>query len=103
MGYTNYWTIEKPISTENFNKITRELEECEVIFPHLFKIEYIDDNSFTINGWGKDSHETFTVVKNHVGSNSCKTNRKPYDFAVWHILMYMNYLLGKDFEVSRDR
>jgi len=37
------------------------------------------------------------------GFNFCKTNRKPYDLVVWHMLTFMSHLLGKDFEISRDR
>ena len=106
MGYTNYWTQHKDISQHDWMKMQKEVE---YLMEYMGKdsIEVVQNNEdyISINGIGDNAHEYFSIERKKYkdGFNCCKTNRKPYDLAVWHMLTYMRHLLGKDIEISRDR
>jgi len=106
MGYTNYWTQHKDISKHNWITIQREVEYLrEYIGDGCIEVFKNGSEFISLNGRGDNAHEHFVIqrTKSKDGFNFCKTNRKPYDLAVWHMLTYMSHLLGKDFEISRDR
>ena len=113
MGYTNYWTQHKDISQHDWMEIQKEVEYLmeymgkDSAGAGTHKIEVVRNNSdhISINGIGDNAHEYFSIERQKFkdGFNCCKTNRKPYDLAVWHMLTYMRHLLGKDIEISRDR
>lgn len=119
MGYTNYWTQHKDISMHDWIQIQREVEYLrEYIGDGCIEVDKNDPEIISFNGRGDNAHEDFCIRrkrwfssdkqkanKSHSdndGFNFCKTNRKPYDLAVWHMLTFMSHLLGKDFEISRD-
>ena len=54
--------------------------------------EDLDHESFVINKYKKDNELTF-----------CKTVRKPYDIAVWHMLYFIHKETNAFSEISRDR
>lgn len=95
MGYTRYWNrTEKKIDADLIIKVCEVIADC-------------DKKGIAIrNGWGEGNplvtldcisingneisdlcHETF-FIGGGTGSNFCKTERKPYDYAVREILKY---------------
>ena len=86
------------------------------------RIEYeeniIEDQStksdeIVFNGNKKNNldHETFVLTKNFrepfydgddVKFNFCKTERKPYDLAVWHLLTFVKMIAPNSINISRD-
>ena len=104
MGYTNYWEQHTGITDENWNLIKKEID---YILEHVDGIQVFENSekSIVFNGIKEKSHEDFVLYKTKPKDSFhfCKTNMKPYDFAVWHILTFTSHLLGKNFEISRDR
>ena len=105
MGYTNYWKQHTDIPDENWDLIRKEIEYLiEYIGDGC--IEVLENNSEVIafNGRKQNAHEDFVLKKTKIKDSFdfSKTNRKPYDLAVWHILTYTSHLLGTNFEISRD-
>ena len=106
MGYTNYWKQHTDIPDEVWDLIRKEIE---YLIEYIGEgcIEVLENNSETIafNGRNKNAHEDFILNKTKTSDSFgfCKTARKPYDLAVWHILTYTSHLLGPVFEISRDR
>ena len=95
MGYTRYWNrTEKKIDADLIIKVCEVIADC-------------DKKGIMIrNGWGEGNpivtldcisingdktndlwHETFFIDDN-TGFNFCKTEEKPYDYAVREILKY---------------
>ena len=122
MGYTNYWNQYKDISWRDWEKIQEEVEYLmECIGDGCIEVLQNDAECIAFNGIGENAHEDFVatrkpslrsgqqgggdkLTKVDKSFNFCKTNRKPYDLAVWHMLTYMSHLLGKDvIEISRDK
>ena len=128
MGYTNYWNQYKDISWRDWEKIQEEVEYLmECIGDGCIEVLQNDAECIAFNGIGENAHEDFVLTRTPsrkkdkltkeeeylmdlIGGgwdksfNFCKTNRKPYDLAVWHMLTYMSHLLGKDvIEISRDK
>ena len=106
MGYTNYWTQHKDISQHDWMKMQKEVEYLmEYMGKDSIEVVQNNEDHISINGIGDNAHEYFSIERKKYkdGFNCCKTNRKPYDLAVWHMLTFMSHLLGKDFEISRDR
>ena len=110
MGYTNYWKQHTDIPDEVWDLIRKEIEWL-IEYIGEGCIEVLENNSEVIafNGRNKNAHEDFVLKKTKTSDNFrlydvgfCKTNRKPYDLAVWHILTYTSHLLGTNFQISRD-
>ena len=125
MGYTNYWNQYKKISKHDWDMIREEVEY--LAGDSDIEVLQNDKECIAFNGIGENAHEDFVLTRTPsrkkdkltneeeylmdlIGGgwdksfNFCKTNRKPYDLAVWHMLTYMSHLLGKDvIEISRDR
>ena len=118
MGYTNYWTYKKPFDDNEWSKIKDEYDyivenfDGEIIKNetpvHKFN-EYI-----RFNGIGENEHETFLLYKDFrqrekyykdmdIAFDFCKTNRKPYDLAVWHMLSFAKNVNDDKIEIRRDR
>ena len=95
MGYTRYWNrTDKPITAEFLEDVLEIIKDCA-------------KKGIAIRGWYGDgrptvnferialngnekadedlSHESF-IIDNEIGFHFCKTNRKPYDYAVRKIL-----------------
>lgn len=65
----------------------------------------ITDTIVCFNGYGKESCETCYLELNYkgfLGSNFCKTNREPYDTAVWVCLLCFKYYFGENMGLSSD-
>ena len=125
MGYTNYWYQKKSFSESEWKRVKDEYdyikEICEGIIideSEKAKKEWKlkdDDDVIVFNGnsIGGLDHETFVLCKHprkeesYVGEdlsfNCCKTARKPYDIAVWHLLFFANKNTTAIRQISRDR
>ena len=92
MGYTHYWTPQRPINKEELAFIKEVVNTTDVELagwngeqdtePEL-TLELV-----SLNGVGSDSHETFSL-----GGDDwyfCKTAMKPYDEVVVAILSELN-------------
>ena len=64
----------------------------------------MDEIIFNGNSIGDLDHETFYINKKNdqESFNFCKTARKPYDLAVWHLLYFINKETGAMEKISRD-
>jgi len=125
MGYTNYWYQKKSFSESEWKRVKDEYdyikEICEGIIideSEKAKKEWKlkdDDDVIVFNGnsIGGLDHETFVLCKHprkeesYVGEdlsfNFCKTARKPYDIAVWHLLFFAKNNTTAIKQISRDR
>ena len=76
-------------------------------------IEIITKMNYMDNGKSKNNldHETFVLTKNFrepfyngddVKFNFCKTARKPYDLAVWHLLTFVKMIAPNSIDIKRD-
>ena len=122
MGYTNYWTQKKPFNNRQWNIIKKEYDYIKENFGVNNANEYeeniIEDQStksdeIVFNGNKKNNlnHETFVLTKNFrepfyngddVKFNFCKTARKPYDLAVWHLLTFVKMIAPNSIDIRRD-
>ena len=122
MGYTNYWIQKKPFNNSQWNIIKKEYDYIKENFGVNNANEYeeniIEDQStksdeIVFNGNKKNNlnHETFVLTKNFrepfydgddVKFNFCKTERKPYDLAVWHLLTFVKMIAPNSINISRD-
>ena len=122
MGYTNYWIQKKPFNNRQWNIIKKEYEYIKENFGVNNANEYeeniIEDQTtksdeIVFNGNEKNNldHETFVLTKNFrepfydgddVKFNFCKTERKPYDLAVWHLLTFVKMIAPNSINISRD-
>jgi len=122
MGYTNYWIQKKPFNNRQWNIIKKEYDYIKENFGVNNANEYeeniIEDQStksdeIVFNGNKKNNlnHETFVLTKNFrepfydgddVKFNFCKTERKPYDLAVWHLLTFVKMIAPNSINISRD-
>lgn len=114
MGYTNYWTIKKKFTEQEWKTIKKEYDYIKENFEGVI----IEDQSknkdeIIFNGLSKDEndHETFVLTKDFrepyyngddVKFNFCKTARKPYDLAVWHILTFAKIVAPNSIKIRRD-
>lgn len=129
MGYTRYWErTEKPITKDFVIKVCNIIADCNekgIAIRNgdgegnpVVTLDMID-----INGDGAKNlwHENLLITNNNTGFNFCKTQYKPYDYAVRKILAaateegivtnvsddgeYEEILSDKDFirRYSRDR
>ena len=121
MGYTNYWTQKKPFNNRQWNIIKKEYDYIKENFGvnNGFEEEIIiedqttkfDEIVFNGNEKNKLNHETFVLTKNfresfydgdNVKLNFCKTERKPYDLAVWHLLTFVKMIAPNSIDIARD-
>jgi len=113
MGYTNYWYHKKPFDNVEWNKIRKEYDYIVENFNDvIIKDESKDRDEIRFNGIGDNAHETFLIKKSndrkplYEGEDTtfdfCKTNRKPYDLAVWHMLTYIHHINDDKFSIKRD-
>ena len=129
MGYTNYWRRKKPFNDTQWIKIKDEYAYMTENFGNIIiedQTEKPDEIVFNGLRKGNLDHETFYIAKNsdsyppdkdivdydapyieddvdRYSHNFCKTNRKPYDLAVWHLLTFMVQVAPECIEISRDR
>ena len=115
MGYTNYWQ-QPDFTDEEWTKIKDEYKYIKDICEPTIKDETNSDDEIVFNG--KIEHETFTLFKNlktmeseynrdyltldNPRFNFCKTARKPYDIAVWHLLYFANIISNGKLDIGRD-
>ena len=122
MGYTNYWIQKKPFNNRQWNIIKKEYDYIKENFGVNNANEYeeniIEDQTtksdeIVFNGNEKNNldHESFVLTKNFrepfydgddVKFNFCKTERKPYDLAVWHLLTFVKMIAPNSINISRD-
>ena len=115
MGYTNYWTQRRPFDDTQWNQIKDEYAYMVENFGNIIIEDQTEKpDEIVFNGLRKGNlhHETFYITKNYdyieddvdrYSHNFCKTNRKPYDLAVWHLLTFMVQVAPECIEISRDR
>ena len=114
MGYTNYWKIKKGFSHGEWQTL-KEIYQTKIApnfkdiieggvqltnpsSPAQTKIEYIQ-----FNGIGANSHEDFTITPFETKlTQFCKTNRKPYDKAVWEFLIRLECNFPDHISISND-
>jgi len=113
MGYTNYWHKYKDFTETEWKQIKDEFEYIKETIGFLIVDESTDD-VIKFNGIGDNEHEDFYLYKyarteqdrmykeQDLSFDFCKTNRKPYDLAVWHLLTFINRICPH-FAISRDR
>ena len=122
MGYTNYWIQKKPFNNRQWNIIKKEYDYIKDNFgvnnANRYEENIIEDQTtksdeIVFNGNEKNNldHETFVLTKNFrepfydgddVKFNFCKTERKPYDLAVWHLLTFVKMIAPNSINISRD-
>ncbi len=107
MGYTNYWTKKRAFTDDEWKRVKDEYEWLtemgeEIIVDQSENKDEIMFNGMAIKGL---DHETFYINKKNdqESFNFCKTARKPYDLAVWHLLYFINNETGAMKKISRDR
>jgi hypothetical protein len=112
MGYTNYWTHTNDFTDKEWLKVLEEYSYItDILEPHIIESTYWDyidnDNVIIFNGLSKHDldHETFVINKYKKDNELtfCKTARKPYDIAVWHMLYFIHKETNAFSEISRDR
>lgn len=109
MGYTRYWTrTEKPISEEFVSEVKKIIASSEKQGIHICDsygtdLPIVSLECIYLNGNAEINadHESF-IVTNKSGKDFCKTNRKPYDYAVRQILA-VGEKLGIFTDVSSDK
>ena len=104
MGYTHYWTLEKPITQEFFDSVRDRVKaivetgrEGGIPLETDFGISHV-----AINGVGSGAHETFSILVGDQSFNFCKTAQKPYDAVVTAILILLKNEIGADITVTSD-
>ena len=116
MGYTNYWTQKKPFNNSQWNIIKKEYDYIKENFSDddgIIEDQTIKSDEIIFNGKSKNDqdHETFVLTKNFrepfysgddVKFNFCKTARKPYDLAVWHLLTFVKMIAPNSIDIRRD-
>ena len=108
MGYTNYWTKKRAFTDDEWKRVKDEYEWLTEMGEGMIIDESKNNNEIMFNGnpIGQLDHETFYINKkndNEASFNFCKTARKPYDLAVWHLLYFINNETGAMKGISRDR
>jgi len=114
MGYTNYWTQHKPFTQKEWNAIKKEYDYIKENFNDvIIKDESENAGEIVFNGLkeNENDHETFYISRffrepwyrgDNVKFNFCKTARKPYDLAVWHMLTFMKMIAPNSIDIRRD-
>tara|TARA_R100001143_G_scaffold59491_1_gene58126 strand:- start:206 stop:529 length:324 start_codon:yes stop_codon:yes gene_type:complete len=106
MGYTNYWTNKRAFTNDEWKRVKDEYKWLKEMANVIIIDESKNDDEIIFNGNPKDEqdHETFYINKKNdkESFNFCKTARKPYDLAVWHLLYFINNETGAMKKISRD-
>lgn len=114
MGYSHYWLQLNNPTDEQWDNITDTIKKAMVValvtgkpFPiqrenSITAPPEISSKAIIFNGIYADSHETFYLGRNIEGEDSCKTNRKPYDFAVMVCLILAEHFAPDCWKVSSD-
>ena len=113
MGYTNYWHKYNDFTELEWKQIKDEFDYIKQTIGFLIVDESTEDK-IKFNGVGDNSHEDFYLTKHareltdkmyegqDLSFDFCKTNGKPYDIAVWHLLSFINRIVP-NFAINRDR
>jgi len=104
MGYTHYWTVEKPISADAFAKLQEGIKAIIETATEAGSpiADESTDGIIAFNGVGAKSHETFVIKVGDTGFNFCKTAEKPYDAVVTASLILLKKELGLEVLISSD-
>lgn len=119
MGYTHYWTLSRPIETEEMAPLADDVRKIVALSGISVAYEYdeptrppqIDECAICLNGIGDDGHETFYIKAGKSGLTNepgmagfafCKTARKPYDVIVAASLLALKHWLGNAVSLSSD-
>tara|TARA_R110001583_G_scaffold121167_2_gene272421 strand:- start:543 stop:866 length:324 start_codon:yes stop_codon:yes gene_type:complete len=106
MGYTNYWTQKRSFTDDEWRRVKDEYKWLTEMGEGIIIDESKNNDEIIFNGnsIGDLDHETFYInKKNDQESFSfCKTSRKPYDLAVWHLLYFIQNETGALKKISRD-
>ena len=114
MGYTNYWTQKTPLNNKQWGIIKKEYDYIKENFEDvLIEDQTKKTDEIVFNGIRKkeEDHETFVLTKqfrkpfykgDNIKFNFCKTARKPYDLAVWHLLTFVKMIAPNSIDISRD-
>jgi hypothetical protein len=119
MGYTHYWTLSRPITTEECAALAEDVEKIVAKSGVPVAYEYdeptrpprLDEREICLNGIGEDGHETFYIKAEKSGITNqpgmagfafCKTAAKPYDVIVAASLLALKDHLKADVRVSSD-
>lgn len=124
MGYTHYFTFEKPKGTKSADleaAYTAALLECAKVVRAYQAMVTGDDRlsgytahtkpgaygGLQVNGKGENAHEPFELREHFSeqtasGFGFCKTARKPYDVVVTACLAVLKYRLKNAVNISSD-
>jgi len=101
MGYTHYYQQHKPISTESWTQLSKNVTQLiEQAWDTALDVEMTNEY-ICINGVGDQEHETFVLNFNSMRWEFCKTARKDYDPLVTAVLILLRYTYPS-FSVSSD-
>ena len=117
MGYTNYWQQSEKFTDEEFKKIedhTQGVVKKSILDDKIW-IEFTRSISYRpegekyipyikINGnsdLGQD-HESFIFENKISDFEFCKTNRKPYDWVVWFVLLIAHEIAPSKISIKND-
>lgn len=110
MGYTHYWTFERPITRPEMVGLAEDVEAIILASGIPLAYEYdeptippqVADEAIHFNGIEEDGHETFGIRVGAEGFDFCKTAAKPYDVVVVASLAALKDRLGSDVRISSD-
>lgn len=112
MGYTHYFELKKEPTPAKFKKVVDTLNAIFAEHKDLRKLlagwdgkgepEFTSD-IIRFNGRGKNSYETFAVLRTKPEWSFCKTQYCPYDVVVCITLLVLKKVLGPStFSFSSD-
>ena len=104
MGHTNYWYQQRTFTDDEWQKVRAEYDYIKTVCRDTVADESGDEaGAIVFNGKDEGKFETFVLVKDLVKDfHFCKTNEKPYDLAVWHLLCFAKHQTNALSEISRD-
>ena len=116
MGYTHYFTKagttrDDALRFEMFARGARRIIEYATTYDNIQLADgmgeilggyEITDTLVSFNGYGADSHETFSWDAEGTGFNYCKTARKPYDAVVTACLIHLKDVYGDAVSIGSD-
>ena len=94
MGYTHYWSFDKEIKPDVWQKIAEDAKRLIERSPAKLALDYdtpaevpyVNIDAIHFNGVGDEGHETFVLSVNPTAFEFCKTANKPYDLVVCAVL-----------------
>lgn len=97
MGYTHYM---KPLKRTLIKEEVKVIKEIIKLAPCMIadgsgtvgSMPVVTSKEICLNGAGKDSYETFSIVHGQNDFNFCKTAQKPYDVVCVAILIFLKRL-----------